>query len=122
MGVDTFSSRLKYELILDYDDPFLKELNKKNITKTFTRTDTLNSNRKESVSTKTLPPKIIFNGIIKNISHNKKVGLFNIDNIQYFLKEGDSCKNITVISIWKDSVYASIKNQTLKIERQDRDN
>ena len=63
-----------------------------------------------------------FNGIIKNISHNKKVGLFTIDNIQYFLKEGDSCKNITVISIWKDSVYASFKNQALKIERQDRDN
>ena len=25
MGVDTFSTRLEYELILDYDDPFFKE-------------------------------------------------------------------------------------------------
>jgi hypothetical protein len=104
---DTFS------LLINYQDPFLK--NALSITPTVTIVHTpvakspiVNKEKKDNAPVSW--PTIIYCGLIKNKESNKSCSIIKINNSEHLMIVGDTYSEVTLLMIYKDSAVVQYKN------------
>lgn len=101
-----------YTLILDYKDPFIRNLPTK------PANDPIQSpeDKKEEVETekpeKIVPwPNLIYSGTIKNKNSNNEVAILNIDRNDVLLRKGDTFKDLQLIEVTSDSILVRFNKE-----------
>lgn len=120
-GSDTSGTK---RLKLNYNDPFLKR--NVSVAKTITMPEKKYSaqtnirrrigefNRKapeKSVSW----PDVSYSGLILNDKTNEELGLLQVNNESYLIRNGDIRNDIIIVKIFSDSIFVSYQDETRTI-------
>ena len=107
--LDTFS------LVENYADPFLKKLvveknadapHKKIVIK-----------KQEQPKGEVKWPMIIYEGEIKNQKSSKQLVMVKISGQDNLMKAGDAAEEVSLLSVYKDSIHVSYKNEKKTIKK-----
>lgn len=110
--IEEEACNVNLELLLNYKDPFFNIINSKkksNYASGITK-DIIRNGKSVKQENKISMPFIKYNGMLINESKNKRVGLFEIQNKDLVLSEGESFNNVVILNIWSDSVLVKYKD------------
>lgn len=98
-----------YQLLLDYNDPFLKGENpNKHVKQPIVNGPPKNANtepkKQPQPPAQKSWPEIRYSGLVKSPKDGKMVGFLSINGTSHFVKPGEVIGEVTVREIWKDSV------------------
>ncbi len=105
--------QVRFELNLNYDDPFLKRLKRR---KRATSGNKAKPPAKKVQKTKVEVPKIIwpqvqFNGVIKAKTGQSTVALITIDGHSVVLKNGEEFKGVKLLEIGNGQILLQYKKE-----------
>ncbi len=114
----------EYKLILEYEDPFLKQLTSNRITdnrakvaiekKTIKRKEIVAALKEDGIK----KPEISYMGMMQNKAKRKSiVALVIIDKNNHIMEEGSKIKDILLSKVWKDSIQINWNKEHFIIQK-----
>lgn len=107
-----------YQLLLDYPDPFLgsgKVVTTSNRSTAPASTPPVHV--EPAIAPATTWPEIRYAGLVKSPKDGKTVGFISVDNVSFFVKDGDALGNVLVGRIWKDSVLLTMGKEKKVVKK-----
>ena len=107
-------------IVADYRDPFLGK--KRKVSSSFSSSPSQGNQPTRNIKAKQpkaekVWPTILYKGMIKNNNSDRRVGILNVDGKEFLIKEDDTVKEVTIVSIGKNAVTVRFQKENREITK-----